>query len=215
MAPNSNVRVSFIAKVELIQPRPQHPGGQNGSGWTPPISAEAFDRGQARLFTWKDGNMQTFNGQCPEANRRYSAATIFNQGQSKVLFSVMCDAADAGDRSVIDAGDWRSLKFEAAPAAPTLSQVGPNFKNDTLRARGGQHWVGQLLPSRYHHQGSHTNGPTITGLVGELPILIALAALSTSEAKFKDVLPASIKEYKWIPHDDGQGRLRGMYNLDP
>lgn len=211
MAPNPSAKVSFIAKVELIELRQGHSWGKTASGWEPPVVPAAFTRGSPRLYKWNDGTMQAFNGECPGANQRHSSATIFNQWQSKALLSVMCNA---GSKSVTDAGGWRSLGFEAASAAPTLSQVGPKFKNETLRSPGGQPWVGQLLPSCYHCQGSVTNGPAITGLTGELPILIALAALATSEANINDVLPASIKEYKWIQHKDGQGRLRGMYDLD-
>ena len=214
MAPSSSVKGSFIAKVELIQVRQQHAGTPTISGWMPPVMAAEFSPGgQQRLFRWHDGNMQTFNQPCPGDNQKYSAATIFSQGQSKALLAVLCDARST---NAIDAWGWKSLKFEAAepPAAPTVSRVGPDLKYERLRAPGGQSWVGQLLPPCYHNQDQLTSGPTITGLVGRLPILIALAALSTSASKIKDVLSESIRGYKWIPHEDTQGRIRGMYDLD-
>ena len=212
MAPNSSDKVSFIAKVELIELNHGHSWGQTASGWTPPVTTKAFThRGQERLFRWNDGNMESFNGQCPKANQGHSAATIFSQGQSRALLSVMCDA---GAQSVTGAWGWRPLGFEAAPAVPTLSRVGHKFKNETLRSPGGQPWVGQLLPSCYHCPGSLTNRPAITGLTGELPILIALAALSTSASKINDVFTGSIRGHKWKPHENTEGRLRSMYDLD-
>lgn len=211
MAPESTVKVTFIAKVELIELHQEHSSKQTGSVWWPPVIPTAFTRGNPRLFKWNDGTMHTFTGQCPEADQRYSAATIFSQGQSSALLSVMCDA---GAQSVTGAWGWRSLGFEAAPAVPTLSRVGPTFKNETLRSPGGQPLVGQLLPSCYHCPGSFTSRPPITGLTGDLPILIALAALSTSKAKMKDVLSESIQGYRLIPHQNGQERLRSMYDLD-
>lgn len=213
MPSSSNVQVSFVAKVELIQLHSQKE--HSTLGLTPPITAADFNRGGIKgLLIWRDGTMQRFNGECPGGNQKYSAATVFSQGQSRALLSVLCDAAVSN----VDIWGWRPLMFEAGlhGAASTLSHVGVDGKCDRLPAplqtSGGQACVRQLLPKLYHHPDNQNSQLVITGLFGTLPILIALAALSTSAGKIEHVL-SSIKQHRWERHAHEQGKLRGKYDL--
>ena len=89
---------------------------------------------------------------------------------------------DNGTDQNMNQADWTSLSFQWPMS---LDNTGLSYA--TVRARRAtiytqrpnQHWVQQLLPSAYHAPPERYNTvPGQGGLVGELPIMIALIAFS-------------------------------------
>jgi hypothetical protein len=66
-----------------------------------------------------------------------------------------------------------------------------------------RNWVDMLLPSIYH---SHTPAPNnqYGGVIGELPIFLALMAFTTPREYLPTVLPRMFNEGRWITHHQWQ-----------
>ena len=135
---------------------------------------------------------------------------------------------DAGRQLTFDVGGggkrkWRHLSFgdaslplEAPPSSNKpfsmtrdLHYTSVSFEELASKPRNAlpAHMVPQLLPKRYRHIGLFGKKAT-AGVVGSLPLLIALAAFSAPREYLTDVLTNSIRPGRWVPHDYPCGRRR-------
>lgn len=90
--------------------------------------------------------------------------------------------------------DWSEPSFGPANVEghPFLSYAGSHVGERRLLAqRRGQDWVNHLLPDRYQSRFTATDARS-GGLVGELPLLIGLAAMSLPIAGWPNVLTQTI-----------------------
>ncbi|KAK4501718.1 hypothetical protein PRZ48_007527 [Zasmidium cellare] len=104
------------------------------------------------------------------------------------------DESSSGDEDNGAYDDWSELTFGPANIEehPFLSYAGHHQNTRRLLAqRRGQDWVQHLIPDRYQSHFTATDGKS-GGLVGELPLLIGLAAMSLPVQGWPGVLPQTI-----------------------
>lgn len=96
------------------------------------------------------------------------------------------------DETQEDRENWAELSF-AEIGPHYLSYAGLRMDNTRLlRQRPGQLWVQHFLPDRYHSRERWTKDTKYGGLVGELPLLIGLVALSQPENRWQGLLPQTV-----------------------
>jgi hypothetical protein len=95
--------------------------------------------------------------------------------------------------------NWHPLRFEHS--TDDYSSFLNNAAGDLTLAvrRRDQLWPRMLLPDIYHGD-RITRNQSYGGLIGELPILLALIAFSTSRDTLPNVLPAVFRGGAWKTH---------------
>lgn len=96
--------------------------------------------------------------------------------------------------------NWHPLRFDHHPTdySSFLTNAGDQ---PTLRAqRTDQEWPKMLLPDIYHTP-TRTPYQQYGGLTGELPLLLALVAFSTSREWLPNVLPTVFVDGAWKVHE--------------
>lgn len=150
--------------------------------------------------------------------QRHTVATIFTQNPDTPHFlAVMINATEMNvrDQNV----SWKTLSFshrlvnQNSPG--TYSSINVFGEQQHIAAPGNPNWLPQLLPEVYNYQAP--NGPqahpaaTSAGLIGSIPILLALAAFSAPLSSLKSTLTQNIQPRAWLPHTQGTGRrLQGF-----
>ena len=145
---------------------------------------------------------------------QYRAATVFTQKpDTDHLLAVDFDA-ETRDVAEEPRG-WKVLTFHhfSVGGTGTYSYLDVLGAEQHLAAPGPDTWMPQLLPEIYNFQGVTTSGrplpPTTqsAGLIGSLPLLLALAAFSAPldslSAAFNSVQPGM-----WQPHQLPLGRSK-------
>lgn len=117
------------------------------------------------------------------------------------------DSESSSSTSEEDSWDtWAELSFGPANTGgyQSLSRVGRHAGQRRLLAqRRGQRWVHHLIPDRYHANIVSARDSRSGGLVGELPLLIGLAAMSLPIQRWVDLLPQTI-----VNHPNAMGSWR-------
>ena len=130
----------------------------------------------------------------------HSAATVFTQNPDTPHLLVV--PFDAQNTNVVEyPGGWRPLVFHhlrIGNTQRTYSAVSANGDRQHIAALGSPHWMPQLLPSVYNYQTGIVR--IQAGLVGSLPLLIALAAFSAPPHVLVNVLTACVRPMAWQPH---------------
>lgn len=142
----------------------------------------------------------------------YSAATVFTQKPD--TDHLLAVDFDAETRDVNDAPQgWKVLTFDHIPNGPsyTYSSLDLMGGEQHLAAPGSGQWLPQLVPAIYDYQEVDTDGrpdPSTTrsaGLIGSLPLLLALAAFSAPSESLNTAF-ASVRPGMWQPHHLHSGR---------
>lgn len=142
----------------------------------------------------------------------HSVATVFTQcPDTPHLLAVNFDAQTRDVRE--QQGGWKVLSFRHIEKDPNNTYSSLDLLGDQahLAAHGSQNWVPQLLPNVYDYQEVDLLGRPISpktrsaGLIGSLPLLIALAAFSAPQDVLADAL-RSIQPGEWHPHGHPSGR---------
>lgn len=217
-APNTSQAVTFFVKIQGLQPnydkqanRAQH----NPQGfWAPPNIKEAYSRQTISYFKWTGGVLLSLPpASAPNVGTLYREATIFSQqGDTDHLLAVNFDAQLRNVRDTL--GGWRVLSFNHVPRTnrSTYSKVNLFGEEQQLAAKGCEHWMPQLLPAHYDYQRTDAQDNPIpaeteqAGLIGDLAILISLAAFSAPRDRLTAVLTSSIGPGVWRRHDLPTGR---------
>ena len=130
----------------------------------------------------------------------HSAATIFTQNPDTPHLLVV--PFDARTSDVYHSpGGWKPLTFRHVRIGDSqrmYSAVLANGDRQNIAARGSSHWMPQLLPSFYNEQTRSTR--IQAGLIGSLPLLIALAAFSAPITFLPSVLTNCLRLRRWYPH---------------
>lgn len=152
----------------------------------------------------------------------FSEATVFTQmTDTPHLLIVNFDAETV---NVNERANWRTLSFEHVPtgnADRIYSSVSATGAQKHLAAPGARH-VPQLVPGIYDYQPEIDHEgrtiPTSTtsaGLIGGLPLLLALAAFSGPERQLDLILTQSLRRGVWISHAYPRGgKLPAFFNHD-
>ena len=208
--------LSFITKVEEIRPNTVHANRSTDHPqgfFLPPDRRNGYDTGVEHIFRYQNNVFQThINTVNIQALELYGSATVFSQATSTDhLLAVPFDARTKNVASYDY--DWRSISFNhkrktSASTYASLEYVGGK---DKLPAPVPLDW-NQLIPRPYRFQTCDSNGnpipPTTVfgGLIGELPLLIALAAFSSIPSELSATLGTNTQGGRWWPHTHHTGR---------
>ncbi|KAL6706307.1 hypothetical protein ACN47E_005597 [Coniothyrium glycines] len=195
-ASNMTPSPAYIFRIEEIREHPEVRPEYDEHGYWRPSTRRGYN------YRLHQGNVQFWlcNGE--------QIYAIPNEGlfpQSLALyktFSVFYIAGRGlrvlrGDASTPPANEaWHCLRFDHKEHSSYLSNAGT--KNTLYKQRHDQIWPSKLLPTTYH--GDYTSNPAKGGLIGELPIFLALVALSMSEQQLPGMLPHMFDSNGWAMH---------------
>ena len=205
LLPTPAVNVSFYVLIDGLEPNYQAQNAQRGSHgyWSPPTIRTGYTQRNRSLFNWRGGLMTPIIANevvNHPLGRIHSAATIFTQNPDTPHLLVVPFDARTGDIYRYPGG-WRPLTFNHVRIENTqriYSVVSAGGNRQHIAARGSSHWMPQLLPEVYNDQ-SHSIRIQ-AGLIGSLPLLIALAAFSAPVNFLQSVLTNCLRPQKWHPH---------------
>lgn len=139
--------------------------------------------------------------------RRHGVASVFPQDLGSQLLVVNVDAAQK-DVSESRNGHWRALTFrhEQGPGSRRSRYSYLDFAAEHSRTAAPieNHCVTQLLPQVHNSTDRRFEH---AGLIGKLPLLIAIAALSGPKELRDDIMKSCVLPKKWgkHPHTCGRG----------
>jgi hypothetical protein len=106
----------------------------------------------------------------------------------------------------IETESWQRLRFDHDENNYSLFLSSAGQHSQLRVQRDDQIWTRLLLPDIYYSPVC-TQDPNYGGLIGELGILLALIALSTSREYLPDILPTMYSEGSWKVHEYYSGRM--------
>ena len=198
----------------------QEPQRDSFGFFRPPSRHNAYKRHDPGLFRWCDGALTGITSNDPGWRHDlacHSQATIFSQKErTDHLLAVDLDATTVD----LPYGNhrWGTLAFEHIPvsnhtAKPTYSKITVAGLEDEIAAPGSSDIVNQILPTCYDYtkqldqqQQEIQPDKVSAGLIGNLPILISLAAFSAPPNRLGQVLERHVRLHQWIPHNLPPGR---------
>ena len=142
----------------------------------------------------------------------YGSATVFSQATS--TDHLLTVPFDARKKNVASCNyDWRNITFDHKRKDSTSTYASLAFvgEREYLPAPVLPGW-NQLIPPPYRFpdldtEGNSTQSTTIFGgLIGDLPLLIALAAFSSIRDALPDTLLNHTRNGRWLPHAHHIGR---------
>lgn len=145
---------------------------------------------------------------------RYRAATAFSQRADTDHLLVVDFNALLADVASSPMG-WRNLSFDhhhVPSSSSTYAAVTNLGAHQHLAAHGPARWMPQLVPFDYDYQelgpDGHPAEPTTTsaGLIGNLPLLIALAAFSAPRNRLSAAMTTAMAPRSWRGHTNPTGR---------
>ena len=209
--------LSFYVRIEPISP---DYGGEArrqlvGAYWVPPSTPKGFRHCQdpVPLLRWEGGRNSIVPANHPiqgvDLDRSvYRAATIFTQyPDTPHLLSVPFDARTTSVQQ--SRRGWQSITFNHIRVGDSnsnayYSYISSRGAERKIAAPGSPHWIPQLLSDWYDSDPRHVTRIQ-AGLIGDLPLLFALAAFSAPpESSF--VLLSSMLPGRWVPHGLLTGR---------
>lgn len=207
--------LSFIFSIISVTPNPDNHEGREGRYFEPPTTRNGSLYSHPNLYRWRNGEVTPAGNDVtlqPANLQQYlfSVATVFTQmPDTPHLLAVNLDAQTVNVQDIIT---WRALSFDHVPCGNTsrkYSFVSTLGSQQHLAAPGAPHWVPQLLPQIYNYrqQINHANQVipshvTSAGLIGSLPLLLALAVFSGPESRLDRILTRSLGRGTWIGHSD-------------
>ena len=209
-------RLSFCVRIQPICPDYGHQPIRHGVGgeWMPPDRPYGLTngRGPTLFLRWKGGRNITVSVDDPihdiDLDRyTYRAATLFTQyPDTPHLLAVPFDART---RSVRHFGrGWQRISFNHNPVGNSNSNAYYSYISDRGAepriAAPGPHWIPQLLSAWYDCHAGHATRKQ-AGLIGELPLLYALAAFSVPPESL-ELLLSSMQPGRWDFHGLTTGR---------
>ena len=207
--------LSFYTRIEPVRPDYNaQPIRQECGLWVPPDRPNGLINGQGPtlLLRWEGGRINSVPANDPirgiDLERYvYSAATVFTQHlDTPHLLTVPFDATT---RSVHHfKRGWQPITFVHSPVGISsnayYSYILYQGTEPRIAAPMLPHWIPELIPAWYDCDPRHATR-TQAGLIGELPLLFALAAFSAPPQSL-GVLLSSMQPGEWFPHGLTGGR---------
>ena len=197
--------LSFHVQIDLLTPNYQAQPSRNEAHqlWVPPNIRTGYTQGTSILLSWMGGTMTPIavnDAVCGSLHQIYNSATVFTQNpDTPHLLVVPFDALKIHPYQ--SPGGWKPLNFRHVRVDKlqrTYSAVSAMGDRQRIAAPGSSHWTPQLLPRIYDDQ---IRSPRIqAGLIGNIPLLIALAAFSAPPAALVAVLTNCLRPNYWRPH---------------
>jgi hypothetical protein len=183
--------------------------------WVPPTTRNCFYQTTGPLFRWIGGKMDGVAEDDPIRHQTlspHSSATVFTQNPD--TDHLLAVDFDARTRTVAhEPGGWKVLSFDhiARDGQSTYASVNLLGAEQHLAAPESPDCMPQLLSNLYNYCAVKRDGtpfPSTTvsaGLVGSLPLLLAMAAFSAPAEKLAYALDC-IQPGVWRPHGLPSGR---------
>ena len=171
--------------------------------WLPPNIRTGYTQGTSVLLRWVGGTMTHIaanDAVRSSLHQIYSSATVFTQNpDTPHLLFVPFDAPRIHAYQIPEG--WRPLAFNHVridDTQRTYSAVSTVDDRQHIAAPGSSHWIPQLLPRIYDDQ---IRSPRIqASLIGNIPLLITLAAFSAPPVALVAVLTNCLQPNCWRPH---------------
>ena len=206
-------RISFIVRIEDVVANfgDQGPNLDFNEAWDPPRKAKDLKASNARFFWWTDGSMKSITVEellkHGKPVRQHNVGSVFN---ARLTDHLLITDIDAAAKDVSQEGcdrKWSRLYFHHMRVTPKEScyytELGFMGMEAFSAAPLPACITPQLLPSACNDtRQDRING----GLVGKLPLLIALAVSSASREYLADVMTSCIRPGRWRPHKIPPGR---------
>ena len=194
--------LSFFFRVDALAPNYHAPPGDHDS-WAPPDIRTGYTRTNSDLFRWVGGTItHVGRGNPVDDSLRlfHSAMTVFTQNADNP--HLLCVPFDAmRTYTVQKSADWKPLAFRHTrvdESERTYSVLSINGDHQHIAAPGSPRWTPQLLPPVYDCQKESLR--LQAGLIGSLPLLLALAAFSAPPNALIGVLTNCLQPRSWRPH---------------
>ncbi len=178
--------------------------------WDPPKTKEELEVANPLLYRWTGGEAATLTRQSLPRQfefKRHSVASVFVQTESRHLLCTNINAAEVDVKNSKNATKWSRLFFDHERNAQDRSEY-----FTALVFAGGQELTAapmssncmpQLIPDVYNNENSTRKN---AGVIGKLPLLIALAAFSARREHLREVLTRSLRPGRWVLHGHESGR---------
>ena len=209
--------LSFCVRIEPLSPDYRYHAQMirhaEGGFWLPPNRPNGLTNGQGPvlLFRWKGGRINMISANDPiqgiDLNRyMYRTATTFTQyPDTPHLLAVPFNART---RSVYHSGrGWQNIRYihnRVGNSNAYYSYISVQGVERAIAAPGSPSWMPELLPSQHDCDRRHATR-TQAGLIGELPLLFAIAAFSVPPLRLQTLL-SSMQPGKWCSHGLKTGR---------
>ena len=211
--------LSFYVRIEPLSPNYGSNGQpvRHGDGgyWMPPDRPNGLTNGPGptQLLRWEGGRISIVPANNPIRGINlngyvYRAATIFTQySDIPHLLTVPFDARTT--RVDIFGPGWLHITFNHIQVennnSAYYSYISTHGGEQKIAAPGLPNWIPQLLLPEYNCDPRHATRIQ-AGLIGELPLLFALAAFSALPERLGVMLLSSMQPGKWISHGSMPGR---------
>ena len=194
--------LSFFFRVDSLAPNYHAQPTRHGNHgfWAPPNVRTGCTRTNGDLFRWVGGTVtHVARGEFVGRSLRsvHSAMTVFTQNPDTP--HLLCAPFDV--ERTQHPGGWRPLTFrhfKGDSPQRTYSAVSANGSCQHIAAPGCARWMPQLLPPVYDYQNG--NPKLQAGLIGSLPLLLALAAFSAPPTVLIGVMTNCLRPRSWTPH---------------
>lgn len=208
--------LSFIVAIEPIAPNfdVQLPRISRPGLWIPPDECGAFRQtNECHTFRWQGGRIMGYHSKkmliedIRHEFKKHQAATIFTQSPSSPhLLAVPFDVRMRGIRAW--KYTWKPVSFDHVSTEKKnhyLSYVSTSGDQQRIAAPASSHWKNQLLRPIYDYATSTSRqekqpAPSQAGLIGNLTLLIALAAFSAPDKALGPVLEDCMRPGVWRRH---------------
>lgn len=144
---------------------------------------------------WKSFSLYHLRGKLVHVNLNATRQKIGTGRDDNRSPTPKSGSSDEDDDDVIRYYDWEELSFDTVPESPRChlaSYAGHRREHPRLRVRRpAQEWVQHFLPDRYHPE-QVLQADQGGGMIGELPLLIAIAAMSQPPAQWETLLPETV-----------------------
>ena len=195
--------LTFLFRIIPVRIRADVAPNRWGLGyWRPPDYREDFQRERGNDTGWcrwrADGRVEQDVDPGP-ADSGEEVCSMFYDSECNHFLISPTDCSRTGSCNAAWDLSWRRLMFEHMNNG-RMSRI--TFVNESLilGGRGSSSWMPQLLPQSYDN---HQRGGRWTGLVGDLCILVALAAFTSDliPGKFLSTMARHFRPPEWRPRD--------------
>ncbi|UPX19898.1 uncharacterized protein EKO05_0010148 [Ascochyta rabiei] len=207
---------SYLFRIDEVREDPETNPSVDATGhWVPSYKPNAnivVNEGTSGIWWYCNGNQiyAVRAEHLPLGRKHYKTYSVFFSGG----YGFRILRGNATNPRPDEA--YRPLGFEHHDMDGYSSSVTNVLQGTTLRChRADQLWVAKLLPNTYH--GPVATTPGQGGLKGELPIFLALLALSMPAANLRTCLPQMFVNGAWqthsLPHGwvDKRGVIVSVY----
>ena len=211
--------LSFVAKIEEIRPNDMQPSRMQDHPqgfFLPPDRRDAYDTRSHYILRFSGGRFHDFTNDdafCATEMVPYDSATLFSQAPNTDHLLMVPFDARKRNISSCEYG-WRCPVFDHITEMSPKTFASVTFVGGEagLPAHAPPPWS-QLIPAPYLYQvtddikGRLVQPSCIfAGLIGSLPLLVALAAFSAPPDKLTATMMNSVQGGRWRAHNYLPGR---------